>query len=191
MTWATSSKPIAQEARQHLRRVDARVPDVADLEGGHEGEGLATSRARCRPRAWCCGGPRFARGRHGCARVASSRVELATAIAHHVRLRRSRRARTPAAVVHAVAPGRVELHPVGRVGREERRRRPVEQPRDVVGVRGVAAQEPVVAEHVQLARLDVGLLGRLGHLVGVGQASLRIVAGEVAEEGERGPRRRP
>ena len=42
----------------------------------------------------------------------------------------------------------------------------------------------MVAEHVELARLDVGLLGRLGHLVGVGQPGLRIVAGEVAEEGE-------
>jgi len=42
----------------------------------------------------------------------------------------------------------------------------------------------VVAEQVELARLDVGLLGRLGHVVGVGETTLRIVAGQVAEEGE-------
>jgi hypothetical protein len=42
----------------------------------------------------------------------------------------------------------------------------------------------MVAEHVQLARLHVGLRRRLGHLVRVGQASLRIVAGQVAEEGK-------
>jgi len=56
--------------------------------------------------------------------------------------------------------------------------------RNVVCTRGVATQEPMVAEHVQLARLHVGLRRRLGHLVRVGQASLRIVAGQVAEEGE-------
>ena len=110
-------------------------------------------------------------------------------LAHHVRLLGAGHdapALDPLArpVVHAVAPGLVELDAVRRVGREEGRRRPVEEARHVVGVRRVAAQDPVVAQAPELARLDVRLLGRLGHLVGVGEAGLRLVAAEVAEQRE-------
>ncbi len=110
-------------------------------------------------------------------------------LAHHVRLLGAGHdapALDPLArpVVDAVAPGLVELDAVRRVGREQRRRRPVEEPRDVVGARRVAAQDPVVAEAPELARLDVRLLGRLGDLVGVGQPGLRLVAAEVAEQRE-------
>src|ERR1035437_8034843 len=80
------------------------------------------------------------------------------------------------AVVHAVAPGRVVADAIGRVRRKERGRRSVEQPHDVLGVGAVPAQQTMLAEDPQLARLDVGLLGWLGHLVGIGQSSLWIVA---------------
>jgi hypothetical protein len=42
----------------------------------------------------------------------------------------------------------------------------------------------MLAEYPEIARLDVGLLGWLGHVVGIGQARLRIVAGQVAEQSE-------
>ncbi len=70
----------------------------------------------------------------------------------------------PEGVVDAVAPLHVQLDPVGRVGDQESRLRAPEEPGHVVGARGVAAQEAMVAEHVEVAPLDVGLRGRLGHV---------------------------
>ena len=88
-------------------------------------------------------------------------------------------------VVHAVAPGRIEADPVGRVGREECRGRASQQASHVLRTRRVAAQEPVVPEHVELAWLDVGRLGWLRDIVGVGPSDLH--AREVAQQrGESG-----
>ena len=178
MIWPASSKPIAEQALQHLEGVDARVPDVADLEGRHEGERLGP----VGPGVHADRGVAVARGVVPALGRRRLVVGLAVGgLAHHVRLLGAGHD-APAldalarAVVHAVAPGLVELDAVGRVRREQRRRRAVEEPRHVVGVRRVAAQEPMVAEHAELARLDVGLLGRLGHLVGVGEPGLRLAA---------------
>ena len=56
---------------------------------------------------------------------------------------------------------------MGRVRCEEGGFRPGQESRHVRRARRVAAEDAVVAEHVELIRLDVGLLGRLRHLVGV------------------------
>jgi hypothetical protein len=89
-------------------------------------------------------------------------------------------------VVHAVPPGRIERHAVGRVGRQQRRLRAVEQPRDVVGARGIAAQEAMLAEDVEVARPDVGHIGDGRHVVGINQTTPEgiepVVAGEVVEQ---------
>ena len=52
----------------------------------------------------------------------------------------------------------------------------VEQAVHVRGLAAVAAQQAVVAEQPQVARLGDGLVGRLGHVVGVGQAVGRLGA---------------
>ena len=127
-----------------------------------------------------------------CPRLAGWRLLGVGDLAHHVRLLGAGHdapALDPLArpVVDAVAPGLVELDAVGRVGREQGRRRAVEQPRHVVGVRRVAAQDPVVAQAPELARLDVRLLGRLGHLVGVGQPGLRLAGRRGRRAARAGP----
>ena len=186
MIWPASSKPIAEQALQHLGGVDARVPDVADLERRHEGErlgpvgpGVPLIEVLRWPAVRTCA----ALGRR------APRRRLSRDLAHHVRLLGAGHDAPaldplPRPVVDAVAPGRVELDAVRRVGREQRRRRAVEEPGHVVGVGGVAAQQAVVAEAPELARLDVRLLGRLGDLVGVGEPGLRLAATEVAEQRE-------
>ena len=75
-------------------------------------------------------------------------------------------------VVQVVAPGRVEAHAVGRIRRQEPWLRAAEEPGHVVGVRRIAAQQAVVTEQPQLARLDVRLLGWLRDVVGIGEAGL-------------------
>ena len=47
-----------------------------------------------------------------------------------------------------------------------------QQPIDVLGLAAVAAEQPMVAENPQVARLGDRLVGRLGHLVRIGQAVL-------------------
>ena len=134
--------------------VDAGVPDVADLEARARGRTPRTSRPGCRTlivvlrwpavRPWrATGGP------CGVVAVGLAIGPRASCTASRRRPRRPSPDPLARPVVHAVAPGRVELHAVGRVGREERRRRAVEQPRHVVGLRRVAAQEAVVAEHAR------------------------------------------
>ena len=93
-------------------RVDAGVPDVADLEDGHEGERLGPvdpGVARDRRVAVALRSPVGAT-----VRSCGARLVGGGAHAHVGRLGRTQ------GVVHAVAPGRVERDAVGRVGREER-----------------------------------------------------------------------
>jgi hypothetical protein len=116
------------EAHRDLGRVHAGVPDVADGEGGDEGEGLGPV------------DPRVTRQGH----VAMAVGPL------HVRL-----FGRPELVVHAVAPGRIERHPIGRIRSEEGWLGAVEQARDRVGIGGVAAQQAMLAQEPQVARLDV------------------------------------
>ena len=80
----------------------------------------------------------------------------------------------PAAI--ALLRARLDLHVVGRVGGEQVDGRAVEQAVEVRGAAGVAAEQPVVAEEPEVARLGGRLVGRLGDVVGVGQAR-RVVAG--------------
>ena len=58
------------------------------------------------------------------------------------------------------------------------------------GVRGVAAQEPVLAEDPQVAGLDVRLGRDLGDVVGIGEAAPDtldvVLPGEVIEQGAKG-----
>lgn len=75
------------------------------------------------------------------------------------------------AVVHAVAPGRVEADAIRRIRREQRRRTAIEQSGDIVRFRGVAAQQPVLTKDVEIARSDVGLLRDRRDVVGIDQAS--------------------
>jgi hypothetical protein len=64
-------------------------------------------------------------------------------------------------VVDAVPPGRVQRYAVRRIGREERGFNPIEKSSNCGGIGGVAAQESMLAEDPEVARLDidVGLVG--------------------------------
>jgi len=66
------------------------------------------------------------------------------------------------AVVHVVAPRRVERHAVGGIGREQRRGGAVEQLRDIVGLHDIAAQQAVVTQAPQVTGL--GAWGTPGFL---------------------------
>ncbi len=59
----------------------------------------------------------------------------------------------PELVVRAIPPGRIERHPVGRIGGEKGRLRPIEEPGHIVGVRGIAAQQAMVAQDPQVSGL--------------------------------------
>lgn len=80
----------------------------------------------------------------------------------------------------------VERDAVGWVGRQEGRSSAVEQPGDVVGARGVAAQQAMLAEDVQIARPDVGPVRDGRHVIGVGESLAELVelvlAGEIVEQ---------
>lgn len=58
---------------------------------------------------------------------------------------------------------------VRRVGVDQVNGRTVEQPVDVPRVASVAAEQPMIAENPQVARLGDRLVRRLGYLVGIGQ----------------------
>ena len=61
-----------------------------------------------------------------------------------------------------VAPGRVVVHAIGRVGDHQVRAHAAEQPGHVVGVGGVAAEQPVRTEMPEVARAADGIGRRLG-----------------------------
>jgi len=63
-------------------------------------------------------------------------------------------------VVHAVAPAAIEGDPVGGIGQQEPRLGTIEQAGHVVGIRAVAAQQALVAEDPELARLRARRAGR-------------------------------
>ena len=79
--------------------------------------------------------------------------------------------RTVAGGDGVVAP-RLDLHVVRRVGVHQLDRGAGQQPVDVLGLAAVAAEQPMVAENPQVARLRDRLVGRLGHLVRIGQPLL-------------------
>ncbi|TME79566.1 MAG: hypothetical protein E6I45_12620 [Chloroflexi bacterium] len=87
------------------------------------------------------------------------------------------------AVVHAIAPSWIERDAVGRIRGQERRLRPIEEPGDVILVRRVPAQKAMVTEGIELAGLDVGLVGEFGHVIGVGKTGVgsveAVLTGEV------------
>src|SRR5450756_1140384 len=56
-------------------------------------------------------------------------------------------------VVHAVTPGTIEGDAIGRIGSEELWCRTVEQPHHGFGVRGVATEQPVVAQDPEISGL--------------------------------------
>jgi hypothetical protein len=62
----------------------------------------------------------------------------------------------PEGVVHTVTPGAVEAHPVRGIGCQEPRLGTVEQARHVLSARGIPAEEPMVPEDPQIARLRAG-----------------------------------
>jgi len=146
------SKPIPLEARGDFGGVHAGVPDVANLQARDDGVGVRPIDS-------------------GVTR--EGRV-LVTLDAHVGLLGRAER------VVQMISPGRVEADAVGRIRREEPGGRPAEQTGHVVGVGGIAAQQAVIAEHPQLAWLDVRLLRWLRYVVGVSEA--RLAGTEIAEQ---------
>ena len=95
----------------HFGGMDAGVPDVADGEGGHEFERFGPVDSGV--------------ARHG--RVAGT-------LPAHVRL-----LGWSESVVHAVAPGTIEAHPIRGIGSEEPRCGAIEESGHGVGVSGVAA----------------------------------------------------
>ena len=70
-----------------------------------------------------------------------------------------------------VAP-RLDLHVVRRVGVDQLDRGAGQEPIHVLRLAAVAAEQPVVTQDPQVARLRDRLVGRLGHLVGIGQSVL-------------------
>jgi hypothetical protein len=132
----------------------AGVPDVADSQGGDESERLAPVDprvARKRGVTVAPGSPTGATGRT-CGvfsdEVASSGPQV-------------RRFRWPQGGVHAVAPGAVEAHPVGGIGRQELRLGTIEQAPNLLSARRIAAQEPMIPERPEIAGLGPGCPPRL------------------------------
>ena len=74
----------------------------------------------------------------------------------------------------ALLRARLDLDVVGRVGVHQVDGGAVQQAIHVLGLAAVAAEQAVVAEEPQVARLRDRLVGRLGHVVGVGQALVRL-----------------
>ena len=72
-----------------------------------------------------------------------------------------------------VVRARLDLHVVGRVGVDQVDGGAVEQAVHVLGLAAVAAQQAVLAEEPQVAGLRDRLVGRLGHVVGIGLALVR------------------
>ena len=83
-----------------------------------------------------------------------------------------------------VAPGRVVVDAVGRVGDHQLRRHAVEQALDVGRHRGVAAEQPVRAEEPEIAGHRDRVLGRLGDVVLV-VAGTGVVRGAAAAAARR------
>jgi hypothetical protein len=64
-------------------------------------------------------------------------------------------------VVHAVAPGAVEAHPVGRIRGQELRLGSIEEARHVLGVGCIPAEQAMVPEDPEIAELGAGCPPRL------------------------------
>ena len=129
----------------HFGGVDSGVPDVADCEGGHQSEGLGPVDPRVaadRGVAMATLAPTGATGRR--CRV----ISVGLAIDPHVRPLGGTQG-----VVHAVTPGSVVADPVWRIGREQLGFRAVAQARHGLGIGGVTAGEPMVAQDPEITRL--------------------------------------
>jgi hypothetical protein len=72
-----------------------------------------------------------------------------------------------------IVAARLDLDAVWRVGVDQVDRLPAQQAVHVVGLAAVAAEQAMDAEAVQVAGPGDGLVGRLGHVVGVGQPRVR------------------
>ena len=87
-----------------------------------------------------------------------------------------------------VVRSRLDLHVVGRVGEEEVDRHPIQQPVEVGFGAGITAEQPMVAEEPEVTRLRDRLVRRLGHVVGVCQAVLRLRPVPTSRASPLGPR---
>ena len=164
ITWATISKPIrsrpAATSARGRRRARRSRP-----RGRARGRTPRTSRRGCRPTGSCSCGPRSGAA-PVCRRSGSRHHVAASPSAAHVRL-----LGRAEGVVHAVAPGRVEADAVGRDrSRGASARAPSSSRATSSGLVASPHSRRWSPSVPQLARLDVGLLGWLGHVVGVGQA---------------------
>ena len=73
-----------------------------------------------------------------------------------------------------VSPCWIVFHAVRRIGDEDLWRRPVKEATHVVGVRGIATHQPMVAECPDVATFRDRVLGRIWNVVRVRQASRRF-----------------
>jgi hypothetical protein len=84
---------------------------------------------------------------------------------------------------------------VRRIGPQAVGQGPSREAGDIGGVGAVAAQEPVLAEYVEVAPLDVGLRRKLGDVVRIGEPGATgvepVLAGEVVEDRARRGRGAP
>src|SRR5450759_526312 len=141
-----------REALRHGSGMDAGMPDVADREGGDQGKRLGPvdpGVARERRVAMATGAP-TAPTVGSCGATG-----IGLAIDPHVRLLCG-----PKGVVHAVAPAAIERDALGGIGRQELGCGAIEEAGHVVGIRAVCAQQSMVAQDPEIARLGARRAGR-------------------------------